>query len=226
MEKIKFIFLVVFFIYCFLVFNCSKSYSQLIDIDGNEYKTVKIGNQEWMVENLNVEHFRNGDIIPQVQDEWKWSQLRTGAWCYFKNVVDNGAKFGKLYNWFVVTDSRGLAPEGWHIPTDKDWKILINYLGGDEIAGGKMKSTTLWNSPNEGATNVSGFSALPSTLRDWDGRFGTEGDYCSYWSLSETNSPFQLNNYAYSRSLNNKDATIEYSYKNKRNGLSIRCVKD
>ena len=178
-----FIALIIFTI--IFTLRTGKSFSQVTDYDGNTYKTVKIGKQIWMAENLNVSHYRNGDIIPEVKNPDEWSKLTTGAWCYYENDSENGKTYGKLYNWFAVNDPRGLAPEGWHIPTDAEWTHLTEYLGGKEIektyqgiyyweiadVGGKLKATTLWKSPNEGATNSSGFTAFPGGYRYDDGDF-------------------------------------------------------
>ena len=111
------------------------------DVDGNVYPTVIIGTQTWTQTNLNVSHYRNGDIIPQVTDPTAWANLTTGPWCYYNNDPANGAIYGKLYNWYAVNDPRGLAPIDYHIPTDAEWTIIIDYFGGENIAGGKMKST-------------------------------------------------------------------------------------
>ena len=107
---------------------------------------IKIGTQTWTTKNLDVTKYRNGDAIPQVQDKNAWAKLKTGAWCYYENKTAKGTTYGKLYNWFAVNDPRGLAPSGYHIPTDAEWTILTDYLGGDSIAGAKMKSTSGWNS--------------------------------------------------------------------------------
>jgi uncharacterized protein (TIGR02145 family) len=101
-----------------------------------------------MQSNLNVSHYRNGDVIPQVTDPTAWSSLTTGAWCYYNNDTANGTVYGKLYNWYAVNDPRGLSPQGWHVPTDAEWTNLTSCLGGESLAGGKMKATTLWDSPN------------------------------------------------------------------------------
>ena len=133
------------------------------DKDGSTQKTVKINNQEWMTENLNVSAFRNGDSIPEAKTDLDWEEAgKKGkpAWCYYANDPANGIKYGKLYNWYAVNDPRGLAPAGWHVPTDAEWTELINSLGGGELAGAKMKSTTGWVD-NRTATNESGFSGLP-----------------------------------------------------------------
>ena len=112
-------------------------------------KGVAIGSQVWMSTNLNVSTYRNGDVIPQVQDKDTWDKLTTGAWCYYENNAANGTKYGKLYNWYAVNDARGLAPAGWHIPTDGEWTVLSTYLGGEDVAGKKMKSTSGWESWTE-----------------------------------------------------------------------------
>ena len=113
-------------------------------------KGVAIGSQVWTSTNLNVSTYRNGDVIPQVQDRDAWAKLTTGAWCYYENNAANGTKYGKLYNWYAVNDARGLAPAGWHIPTDQEWTVLENSLGDD--AGKKMKSTSGWESWTEDIT--------------------------------------------------------------------------
>jgi len=134
-----------------------------------EYKTsipsVTIGSQVWTNKNLDITTYRNGDPIPEVTDPTAWATLTTGAWCYYNNISANGATYGKLYNWYAVNDPRGLAPTGWHVPSDAEWATLSTLLGGDAVAGGKMKTTTLWNTPNTSATNVSGFAGLPAGYR-------------------------------------------------------------
>jgi uncharacterized protein (TIGR02145 family) len=134
-----------------------------VDIDGNEYHTVIIGGQEWMVENLRVTPYRNGDPIPNVSDTTSWRALTTGAYCSYDNDPSCSAMYGNLYNWYAVNDFRQIAPEGWHVPTYEEWIVLETHLGGDTIAGGKLKEsgTEHWRAPNVGGTNESGFSALP-----------------------------------------------------------------
>jgi uncharacterized protein (TIGR02145 family) len=132
----------------------------------------EIGNQIWMTENLNIDHFRNGDPIPEARtaEEWiKAGENNQPAWCYYENRTvqddpDNGTKYGKLYNWYAVNDRRGLAPKGWHIPTDDEWTILTNYLGGEDVAAKKLKSKTGWKENGNGS-NKSGFNGLPSGYR-------------------------------------------------------------
>ena len=113
-----------------------------------QYESVRIGNQEWMTRNLGVDRFRNGDLIPQVESDEEWKKAGENgrsAWCYYDNNPENGKKYGKLYNWYAVNDPRGLAPKGWRVPTNEEWTTLINFLGGKEVAGHKMKSDNGWN---------------------------------------------------------------------------------
>ena len=134
--------------------------------DGENIETVVIGTQDWTKKNLNVSKYRNGDIIPEVKDPREWAKLTTGAWCYYNNDPKNGAIYGKLYNWYAYNDPRGLAPEGFHIPSKTEWELLFSYLGGEKDAAGKLKSTKpLWATPNKEATNISHFSALPGGCR-------------------------------------------------------------
>jgi uncharacterized protein (TIGR02145 family) len=195
-------------------------YSTVTDIDGNVYKTVKIGNQIWMAENLKTTRYNDGTPIPNVKDNNEWSNLKTGAYCYYNNNYSNNAIYGTLYNWYAVNTGK-LAPKGWHVPSYSEWKTLMAYLGGEDIAGGKMKSLTLWNSPNKDATNSSGFSGLPAGGRSSDGTFYYIGYNGYFWSSTycDTNNPwlFYLNfNYSYI-----------YAYSlTKGFGSSVRCVKN
>ena len=143
---------------------------------------IKIGTQTWTTKNLDVTKYRNGDAIPQVQDKNAWAKLKTGAWCYYENNTANGTTYGKLYNWFAVNDTRGLAPKGYHIPTDAEWTILTDNLG--EEAGTKMKSTSGWQNNGNG-TNTSGFSGLPGGFRNSYGNFTNFGAFGYWWSSSE-----------------------------------------
>jgi uncharacterized protein (TIGR02145 family) len=201
------------------------------DIDGNSYKTVEIDIQEWMVENLNVSHFKNGDIIPEAKttEDWiKAGKAKQPAWCYYENDYKYGTKYGKLYNWFAVNDQRGLGPEGWHIPTDNEWSELTEYLNWDveNNEGGKMKEegTSNWVSPNKGASNISGFTGLPSGYRFNDGTFQKIGKNGSWWSSSEYDLLPELG--AYYHYLSYNDGSVKRSNHNKISGLSLRCVKD
>src|ERR1035437_10503103 len=161
--------------------------AQVTDKDGNSYNTVHIGSQVWMSANLNVSHFRNGDIIPEAEgaDEWKKAGIdRRPAWCYYGNNPVNGRTYKKLYNWYAVNDPRGLAPYGWHVPSTLEWTALSDYLGGERVAGDKMKSTSGWESNGNG-TNVSGFAGLPGGDRNVNGTFDDVGSGGYWWSSTK-----------------------------------------
>jgi len=203
------------------------------DIDGNSYQTVLIGDQCWMAENLKVTHYRNGDPIPNVTDPSAWEGLTTGAYCNYDNNEGHVATYGRLYNWYAVDDSRYIAPAGWHVPTDDEWKQLEMYLGMSQAEvdatgwrgtdeGGKLKATgtTHWFPPNTGATNESGFSALPGGYRHYG--FFVNMDYdANFWSSTENDST-----HAWSRSLYYYNSQVGRFYYNKRAGFSVRCVRD
>ena len=157
------------------------------DIDGNVYNTVTIGTQVWMVENLKTTRFNDGSAIQLVSDDTVWSNLTSPGYCWYDNdEATNKDPFGALYNWYTVNSGK-LCPAGWHLPTDDEWDIIVNYLDGDTIAGGKMKETgtTLWNSPNTGATNSSGFTGLPGGFCNFNGNFYSIGFNGSWWSTTE-----------------------------------------
>ena len=199
--------------------------------------SVTIGPQVWTDKNLDVTTYLDGTVIPQVTDATTWKSLTTGAWCYYNNDPSSG--YGKLYNWYAVrgittaesatpTSSeiaarKKLAPEGWHIPTDAEWTTLTTSLGGVTLAGGKMKSTgtSLWISPNRGATNESGFTGLPGGYRDVDGAFYSVGYFGVWWSATEYDSP-----YAWYRLLYYGGGELEGSYYYKKVGFSVRCLRD
>lgn len=185
--------------------------------------TVSIGNQIWMKKNLDVDKYRNGDPIPQVQDAIAWANLTTGAWCYFSNDPAKGTTYGKLYNCYAVNDSRGLAPLGYHIPADVEWTTLVTFLGGPSGAGGKMKEagTTHWITPNTGATNSSGFTGLPGGVRNHDGSFDKLGLWGNWWS--STNDRTLFASYC---DLDYLYLTAEIYSNVKQVGLSVRCLKD
>ena len=205
-----------------ITFTTQPNSLTVTDIDGNVYTTVTIGTQTWMVENLKVTHYRNGDIIPNITDATQWGNLTIGGWCYYNNDVQNNNIYGKLYNWFTVSDTRNVSPTGWHIPTDADWTTLATFLGGMSIAGGKMKATTLWNSPNSGATNTSGFTGYPNGWRGITGSFnsfGTNGDWWAF-GLDGTGNPLGRGLYFGDAQLYLDGGIIKQS------GYAIRCIKD
>ena len=191
-------------------------------IPNNE--TVTIGTQVWMVKNLDVEHYRNGDTIPQVTDKKEWDKLTTGAWCYYGNDANNGKTYGKLYNWFAVNDPRGIAPSRWHVPSDAEWTELTTYLGGEDVAGGKLKEvdTLHWYKPNRGATNESGFSALPGGYRYSYSSFSYFGINGHWWSSTKKN--YTMN--AWIRYLTYGSSSILRVINYKGNAFSVRCIHD
>jgi len=156
-------------------------------IPGTQFKTVKIGNQIWMVENLNVDRFRNGDPIPEAKTDVDWLKAgknKQSAWCYYDNNPSNGVKYGKLYNWYAVNDPRGLAPQGWHIPGDDEWTKLTDILGGEEVSGNKLKSFNGWKENGNGSDNF-GFTALPGGYSDNNGTCLGIGYFGHWWSATE-----------------------------------------
>jgi uncharacterized protein (TIGR02145 family) len=194
------------------------------DIDGNVYHTVTIGSQVWMVENLKTTKYRNGDPIPNVTDNTAWSNLTTGAYCNYNNNSDNATTYGRLYHWYAVTDSRNIAPAGWHIPTDAEWTTLTTYLGGENVSGGKLKETGTahWLSPNTGATNETGFTSLPGGYRSNYGAFYDIGHIAYWWSSTESSMTT-----AWCRSMYYNTSNVLRSGGLKENaGFSVRCVKD
>jgi uncharacterized protein (TIGR02145 family) len=196
----------------------SSSHSYQVTQTGS-YKTVKIGTQTWMAENLNVSTFRNGDPIPHAETNEEWEQAEEEgkpAWCYYDNDPKNGTKYGKLYNWYAVNDPRGLAPAGWHIPTDAEWKTLKNYLGDD--AGKKMKSTFGWK---ENGNNNCGFSGLPGGLRSWDGDFYLLENDGGWWSSTEDDGIWAI--YFF---ISYDDVKLFSRFEVKGKGFSIRCVSN
>jgi len=200
----------------------------IVQFNSSHAQTVIIGTQEWMTKNLDVSTFSNGDPIPEAKTNGEWelaSKNKQPAWCYYNNDSQYGTKYGKLYNWYAVTDARGLAPLGYHIPSDEEWTILSDYLGGTLIAGKKMKGSYGWKDYNGNeygnGTNECGFNGLPSGNRYGDGSFSSyPGDYGYWWSSSEFNT--DLGNcrslYFY------YDRLSEHNYP-KEKGFSVRCLE-
>lgn len=206
------------------------------DYDGNVYQTVTIGTQVWMTENLKVTHYRNGDPIVNVTEDTVWWWLTTGAYCNYDNDEGHVAVYGRLYNWYAVGDSRGLAPEGWHVPSDEEWKQLemslgmsqadadyYDFRGTDECGKLKEIGITHWNIPNEGATNESGFSAIPSGIRNLESTFLNMGNNVFYWLATEHKS---IDDKAYDRILYYDRSDIRRTTNMKLFGFSVRCIKD
>jgi len=204
------------------------------DIDGNVYQTVSIGAQVWMAENLKVTHYRNGEAIPNVTVSAAWVGLTSGAYCEYDNDANNVAAYGRLYNWYTVADSRNIAPAGWHLASDAEWKQLEMYLGMSQAEadqagwrgtdeGGKLKEagTTHWLSPNTDATNESGFSGLPGGYRYLGGQYYDVGSHAVFWSSTEASSGF-----AWCRNLGYAFSGVHRYDGGKDDGFSVRCVKD
>ncbi|MFA5032986.1 MAG: FISUMP domain-containing protein [bacterium] len=195
------------------------------DADNNHYAVVKIGTQVWMAENLKTTKYRNGDSIPNVTDSTQWDTLTTGAYCNYNNNTAKGDTYGHLYNWYTVADSHNMCPVGWHVPSDSEWTILTDYLGGTSVAGGKLKEncTTLWQSLNIGATNESGFSALPGGGRhSSDSMFFSMGVVGCWWPSDMYGVDYALVHCLY---CNYYNMSRIYGIDN-RYGCSVRCVKD
>jgi uncharacterized protein (TIGR02145 family) len=213
-------------------FNPSITYGSMTDQDGNVYKTVTIGNQTWMAENLKTTRYRNGDPIALVTDNTKWINLTTGAYCWYNNDLINKSTYGALYNWFAVYDNRDIAPAGWHIPNADEWNTLITYLGGETAASMKLREngTSHWTGHNYSPSNQSGFTGLPAGFREFlDGKFFGLESYCYWWSSntdeSDTERAWILGlNYWFVENVswNHIDnMTIQKIY-----GASVRCIKD
>lgn len=193
------------------------------DIEGNIYKTVTIGTQVWMAENLKTTKYNDGTSIPLVTDNNAWIKLSTPGFCWYNNdAVTNKSTFGALYNWYTVNTSK-LCPTGWHIPNDTEWGILTTYLGGEAVAGGKLKETGTihWVSPNTGATNETGFTSLPSGYRDGIGEFVNIGTFCYFLCNTEINARDAWSRYIYfDITAVQRIGTWKYC------GFSARCLKD
>ncbi|HPT14773.1 MAG TPA: fibrobacter succinogenes major paralogous domain-containing protein [Bacteroidales bacterium] len=202
----------------------------VIDVDGNVYQTVVIGNQKWLLENLKVTHYRNGDEIPNVTDGPEWMSLSTGAYCWYDNNITYKDLYGALYNWYTVVDSRQLCPDGWHVPGSDEFQTIVDLFGGYELAGGALKSTRTdpdphprWDLPNEGATNESGFTGLPAGRRTGSTtyNFSHLGKNHKVWSTTQTDADHA--NYL------KLDYGVIYgnvAEEGKRYGHSVRCIED
>ena len=200
-------------------------------IDEDCIKSVTICNKAWMARNLEVTTFRDGTPIPQITDATQWTNTTSAAWCYYANTTANGTTYGKLYNWFAAHgDTNGdgikdkeLAPAGWHVATEADWKALADCLGGNAVAGGPLKETgtTHWTSPNAGATNTSGFTALPGGFRNSAGNFEILGNKGYWWTATESSS---IN--AALRFLDYNSVIVGVSVDDKNHGFAVRCVRD
>jgi uncharacterized protein (TIGR02145 family) len=207
--------------------QCEKDDDNSIkDGDGNVYTSVQIGAQVWLVENLKTTHYNDGEAIPLVTDSNAWGDLSTPAYCWYNNdVQDYKDIYGALYNWYAANTGK-LCPKGWHVPTDSEWTTLTTYLGGESVAGGKLKETgtTHWNSPNTGATNETGFTALPGGWRSSYGRFCCVRNFGTWWSTTYDYLQYGAWFRGMEPDLSSVSGTvvpIDRGF-----GLSVRCVKD
>ncbi len=226
MNKLKFLFIIfIGMSISFFLHSCKKDNDTeektVTDIEGNVYPVVKIGTQTWTAENLKSTKLNDGSPITNVTDNNSWNTHTSPGYCWYGNDVNNKTDFGALYNWYAVNTGK-LCPAGWHVPNDVEWSTLTQHLGGEDIAGGKLKETgtTYWNSPNTGATNESGFSARGSGVRLVAGEFNDFKNLSLWWTstLGDLGAMFR-----YANNQNTKLTTHGY---NKKNGLSVRCIKD
>jgi uncharacterized protein (TIGR02145 family) len=206
--------------------HLSLNAQELKDFDGNDYKSVKYGMQEWTASNLNVAHFRNGDVIAEAKTPEEWvnaAATGTPAWCHYENNAENGKIYGKLYNWFAINDPRGLAPDGWHISANSDWKTLVKNLMGVDVTGGKLKSKAGWKS-GKGSDKI-GFAAMPGGYRNSEGKFRDLQTVSQWWSntVPVDVKPSQK---IYSFKISDLSSEVKYIEVDKGMGLSVRCEKD
>ena len=199
----------------------------IYDIDHHTIKTVYIGTQQWMAENLKVTRYNDGTTITYITDNAQWQSNISGAWAYYNNEEYNNAKYGKLYNWYAVSPTtngnKNVCPTGWHLPSDAEWTVLTDYLGGGSVAGSKMKEVgnTGWFTGNSDATNTSLFTGLPGGSRNNDGNYDNIGSVGNWWSSSE-----YYTNAAWIRSLSTFNGDAGRNSIDKQDGLSVRCLRD
>jgi uncharacterized protein (TIGR02145 family) len=192
----------------------------ILDADGNAYTSVVIGTQEWLSQNLKTSKYCNGDPLVTDLISISWQSSSVGAWAYYNDDPAMNDTFGKLYNFYAVTDTRGVCPCGWHVPTTIEWNTLADFLGGPTTSGGTLKSTTNWNTPNTGATNDSGFGAQGGGYRLSNGNYTEQNVYGYFWTKNTFGSEGVY------RRLNFNSAAVQSLYYSKRGGLSVRCLKD
>lgn len=200
--------------------------TKLIDSDGNAYDIIILGDQQWIMQNFKGTKYRNGDPIPFVESGETWAKLSSGAYSYYDNISKNADVFGHIYNFYAINDSRNIAPSGWHVATNEDWIKLQHFLGGPQIAGGKLKSkgTSLWSPPNIGASNETSFTSLPGGYRNANGNFESLGLFSSYWTSTE-----EIPGRAWYYSLYYDDIRLESQLCNlskEAAGQYVRLVKD
>jgi uncharacterized protein (TIGR02145 family) len=202
-----------------ITFNPDISYGSVSDNNGNTYKTVRIGSQTWMAENLKSIKLNDGTDIPFVAEETDWDGLSAAGYCWYNN---DSVNYGALYNWYAVNTGK-LCPSGWHVPTDSEFTLLSDYLGGENVAGYKQKETGTihWLSPNSSATNESGFTALPGGYRNYNGIFNSIKRDAFWWTFTESPTTD-----AYIRNIYYGYSSMDRNKTNKNSGLSVRCLMD
>jgi uncharacterized protein (TIGR02145 family) len=203
------------------IFNPNLTYGTVIDADWNVYKTIRVGTQVWMAENLKTTSYKNYEQIANVTDSIHWANYTLDAYCWYNNDIANKTLYGAFYNWYAVSTGK-LCPIGWHVPSKAEFITLITFLGGESAAGGKLKEngTTHWLNPNTGAANESGFTALPGGYRP-SGNFMSNGTVGYWWSSTESNTSSA--SFMLMRS-SNDSASITAGIK--ADGMSVRCIKD
>jgi uncharacterized protein (TIGR02145 family) len=208
-------------------FNTSLTYGSVTDIDGRTYKTIPVGVQVWMAENLRTTKLNDGTVLPKIIEDADWSNLLTAAYCWFNNNDSlYGNIYGAYYNWYAVSSGK-LCPDGWHVPSDVEWQQMVDYLGGNNVAGSKIKETgkNNWVLPNGDASNNSGLTGLPAGMRgSIDGSFSGQGYYGGWWTATQTNS--SLLGSAWSRWVHGDTTVIARSEIFKKDGFGIRCIKN
>jgi len=202
-----------------ITFNPDLAYGSITDIDNNAYKTIIIGTQTWMAENLKTTHYNNGTAIPFIPDATTWSSSTTPGYCWYKN---DSVVYGALYNWYAAS-AGNICPAGWHVPSDDEWTTLTNFINGDSIAGSKLKEngTTHWLNPNSSSTNEGGFTALPGRYINISGTYGNMNRTGYWWALPEASS---VDGYFRLMFYNTKNVSRNNS--SKTSGFSVRCIKN
>jgi len=214
--------LMLVFIASSLIIYSQETNETITDIDGNVYKTIKIGTQTWMLENLKTTKYNSGAPIQKLMDVEKWQFDISGAYAWYNDDESNKDIYGALYNWAAVKKGN-LAPKGWHIPSIEEWQVMIDFLGGEKIAGGKLKDlgTDFWDSPNKGADNSSGFKAVATGCKSKEGSYLLVGNRSLFWSSTSSN---LLQAKSITLIFNSPKASVFATSKNY--GCAIRCIKD
>jgi len=210
-------------VFCVVIMPVAVVAGTVRDVDGNDYRTVKIAGMTWMAKNLEVRHYANGDPIRHAVSSAEWkdaARKQEGAWSYYLNSSANGKAYGKLYNWYAVNDPRGLAPAGWRVPSDKEWETLAGFLGGKIFAARKLKADSVWDGP-AGSSDQYGFRALPGGYRRNDGCFFYKGSIGLFWSSTKF-----VDGYAWFRNMNSSNSVLFRNDTNMGNGLTVRCIKE